>query len=55
MWALNWDIPHLDNSTLGLILFIVGIATVLISLIINFQNRRTTHIEKRNYEDPQVR
>ena len=51
MWALNWDIPNVDDNTLGLILFIAGIATVLVSLLVNMQNRRTTHVEKRSYDE----
>jgi hypothetical protein len=50
MWALNVDISYVDDDTLGLILFIVGILAIVLSLIMNVQRRRTTHIEERRYD-----
>jgi hypothetical protein len=50
MWALNVDLSYVDDNTLGLILFIVGIAAVVISLVMNVQRRKTTHIEQRRYD-----
>ncbi len=50
MWALNVNLSFVDDNTLGLILFIVGILTVVLSLVINMQRNRTTHIEERRYE-----
>lgn len=55
MWALDWNIPHVDDNTLGLILFIAGIVAILVSLVVNLQNRRTTHIEKRYDDSAHVR
>jgi hypothetical protein len=51
MWALDWDIPHVDDNVLGLILFIVGILTIIVSLVVTLQGRRTTHIEEHRYDD----
>jgi uncharacterized protein DUF6458 len=50
MWALNVDLSYVDDDTLGLILFIVGIGAVVLSLVMNVQRRKTTHIEQRRYE-----
>lgn len=51
MWALNWNLSYVDDNTLGLILFIAGIGTVLVSLVINLQQRRTTHVEEHHYDE----
>ena len=50
MWALNVNLSYVDDDTLGLILFIVGIIAVLLSLVMNAQRSRTTHIEERRYD-----
>jgi hypothetical protein len=50
MWALNVDISYVDDDTLGLILFIVGLGAIVLSLIMNVQRRRTTHIEEHRLE-----
>jgi hypothetical protein len=50
MWALNVDLSYVDDNTLGLILFIVGIITVILSLVLNLQRSRTTHIEEHRYD-----
>ncbi len=50
MWAINVDISFIDDFTLGLILFLVGIAAIALSLFLNAQRNRTTHVEERRYE-----
>ena len=50
MWAINVDISFIDDFTLGLILFLVGIAGIVISLVVNAQRNRTSHVEERRYE-----
>lgn len=50
MWALNVDLSYVDDNTLGLILFIVGIITVVLSLVLNLQRNRTTHVEEHRYD-----
>lgn len=49
MWAVNINIPHVNDNTLGLILLIVGVLAIVISLIMNMQRSRThtTHVEER--------
>ncbi|MGH3506859.1 MAG: DUF6458 family protein [Nocardioidaceae bacterium] len=53
MWALNLDLSFVEDSTLGLILMIAGILTIVLSLIVNAQQtrRRTTHVEERRFEN----
>jgi hypothetical protein len=49
MWAINLNIAHIDDFTLGLILFVVGVAALVLSLYLNAQRNRTTHVER--YEE----
>ncbi len=51
MWALDIDLSYVDDDTLGLILFIVGILAVLLSLVLNMQRSKTTHVEEHRYDD----
>ena len=50
MWALDVNLSYVDDNTLGLIMFIVGILTVVVSLVMNMQRSRTTHIEEHRYD-----
>jgi hypothetical protein len=52
MWALNLDLEFVEDGTLGLILIIAGILTIVLSLIVNAQQsrRRTTHVEERHHD-----
>ena len=50
MWAVQEDISFIDRFTLGLILFLAGIAAIVISLIVNAQRNNTKHVEERRYE-----
>jgi UDP-N-acetylmuramyl pentapeptide phosphotransferase/UDP-N-acetylglucosamine-1-phosphate transferase len=50
MWAINVNISFIDDFTLGLILFIVGIVAIGLSLYLNAQRNRTKHVEERRYE-----
>ncbi len=50
MWALNVNLSYVDDDTLGLILFIVGILAILLSLVLNMQQGRTKHVEERRYD-----
>lgn len=52
LWAVEVDISFIDDSTLGVILIVAGLATVALSLIVTAQRSRTTHVEERRYEQP---
>jgi divalent metal cation (Fe/Co/Zn/Cd) transporter len=45
------DIPNVNDSTLGWILFIVGVLGIVLVLVLNAQRSRTTHVEERRYDD----
>lgn len=47
LWVLEVDLQFIDDKTLGVILLVVGIAAVALSLILNAQRSRTTHVEER--------
>lgn len=51
MWALNVNLSFVDDYTLGLILFIVGIIAIVLSLLMNMQSRRSKYVEERHYSD----
>jgi uncharacterized membrane protein HdeD (DUF308 family) len=51
LWALDVDLQFVEDSTLGLILLLVGIAAIVISLIMNAQRSRTKHVEERRVEN----
>jgi uncharacterized membrane protein HdeD (DUF308 family) len=52
LWALNLDLEFVQDSTLGLILIVAGILTIVLSLIVNAQQnrRRTTHVEEQHHD-----
>ena len=50
MWAVQEDFSFIDRFTLGMILFLAGIAAIIISLIVNAQRNNTKHVEERRYE-----
>ncbi len=50
MWALDVNLSYVDDDTLGLILFIVGILAILLSLVLTMQQGRTKHVEERRYD-----
>jgi chromate transport protein ChrA len=45
------DIPHVDDVTLGWILLVAGVVAVGLTLLMNQQRSRTTHVEERRYDD----
>jgi hypothetical protein len=50
IWAINVDISFIDDSSLGWILVVAGVAAIVLSLVLNAQRSRTTHVEERRYE-----
>ncbi len=47
-WALDVDIPGIDEGTMGVILMIAGVLAIALSLVVGYQrtNTRTTHVEE---------
>jgi uncharacterized membrane protein HdeD (DUF308 family) len=52
MWALNLDLEFVNDTTLGLILIVAGILTIVLSLVVNAQRSRhhTTHVEEQHHD-----
>lgn len=48
--AITVDIPGVEEPTLGWILLLVGILGIVISLVVNQQRTRSTHVEERRYD-----
>jgi len=46
-WALNLDLDFVEDTTLGIILMVVGGLAIILSLVMNAQSNRTKHIEER--------
>jgi hypothetical protein len=46
---VTWDIPHVDEYRLGVLLTILGAVAVALSMIVYLSHRRATHvIDRRN-------
>jgi hypothetical protein len=52
VWAINVDISFIDDASLGWILIVAGVAAIVLSLVLNAQRSRTTHVEERRFEQP---
>jgi uncharacterized membrane protein len=52
LWALEFDLPFIDNEALGVILLAAGALAVILALVMNHQRGRTRHtVEDRRYGD----
>jgi formate-dependent nitrite reductase membrane component NrfD len=52
LWALNFDLPFLDNEALGVICMAAGVLAIILALVINAQRSRSKHtVEERRYGD----
>jgi hypothetical protein len=49
IWAIPENISFIDDTALGLILLIVGVIAIVLSVYLNAQRNRTTHVER--YEE----
>jgi uncharacterized membrane protein HdeD (DUF308 family) len=52
LFALNVNLPFVSDDTLGIILMVAGVITILLVLVLNAQRTRTRHIQETRYEDP---
>ncbi|MDQ3615683.1 MAG: DUF6458 family protein [Actinomycetota bacterium] len=50
--VVNFDMPAVEDTTLGWILLIVGILAIVLALVINAQRSRSRHVEERRYDGP---
>lgn len=49
--VVNYDINFIQDQTLGWILLIVGALALVLSLVMNQQRSRSTHVEERLVQD----
>jgi uncharacterized membrane protein HdeD (DUF308 family) len=54
LFALNLDIPFITDDTLGLILLLAGVLTLVLALVLNYQRGRTKHVQESRYDGPPV-
>jgi uncharacterized membrane protein HdeD (DUF308 family) len=52
LWAVQVNIPFVSDDTLGIILIVVGILSVILALVMNAQRSRTKHVQENRYEGP---
>jgi hypothetical protein len=52
LFALNIDIPFFTDDTLGIILLVAGLLTLILSLVLNAQRGRTKHVQENRYDGP---
>jgi hypothetical protein len=52
LFALNVDIPFFTDDTLGIILLVAGVITVILALVLNAQRGRTKHVQESRYDGP---
>ena len=53
-WAVDVNIPGIDDNTLGIILMLVGALALILSLVINAQRTRSTRVVEERRVDPPV-
>ena len=51
-WAVDVNIPGIDDNTLGIILMLVGALALILSLVINAQRTRSTRVVEERRVDP---
>ena len=52
IFALNVDIPFFTDNTLGIILILAGVLSLVIGLVLQFQRGRTKHVQENRYQGP---
>jgi uncharacterized membrane protein HdeD (DUF308 family) len=52
VFALNVNIPFIDDNTLGIILIVAGVLALVLSLVMQAQRGRTKHVQENRYDGP---
>ena len=52
LFALNADLPLVSDDTLGIILIVAGVISLVLALILNAQRSRTRHVQETRYQGP---
>jgi uncharacterized membrane protein HdeD (DUF308 family) len=48
--VLEYDISFIEDTTLGWILLLAGVLSIILALVMNQQRSRTTHVEERRVD-----
>ncbi len=48
--VIEYDINFVEDTTLGWILLLVGVLALVLSLVINQQRHRSTHVEEHHID-----
>jgi uncharacterized membrane protein HdeD (DUF308 family) len=51
LFALNINIPYVSDNTLGIILMVAGVLTLILALVFNAQRTRTRHVHENYYDE----
>jgi membrane-bound ClpP family serine protease len=52
MFALQGDVPFFTDGTLGIILIVGGVLSLVIGLFMQFSRNRTKHVQENRYSGP---
>lgn len=44
VFALNFDLPFMNDTSLGVILIVIGALAIILTLVINAQRSRSRHV-----------
>lgn len=51
-WAVDFDLPFIEDDNLGVILLAAGVLAIILALVMNAQRSRSKHtVEERRYGD----
>jgi hypothetical protein len=45
--VVNFDMDYIDDNGLGWIFIVVGVLAIVLALVLNSQDRRSTRVERR--------
>lgn len=54
LWAVQVNIPFVSDDTLGIILMVAGVLSIVLALVMNAQRSRTKHVQENRYDGPPV-
>jgi hypothetical protein len=54
-FALNVNMPFIDDNVFGIILMVAGVIALVLSLVLQAQRGRTKHVQENRYDGPPPR
>jgi len=52
LFALNVNMPYIEDNTLGIILIVAGVISLILALVMQQQRGRTKHVQENRYDGP---